>query len=101
LPTDAVSQSNSDSALGRVLPDDVFVELHDNLPRSHVVKRGKKLLFFCGRGTVAPGREHYLFIGLAGHEMSNSFVCDVLVCDPSVRNPFDAGTWPGVLSRDL
>jgi hypothetical protein len=95
LPTDAVSQSHSDSALGRILPDDVFVELHDNLPWSHVVERGKKLLFFYRWSAVAAGRENYLFVGLAGHEMSNPLVCDPLVCDPLaclllLCNPFDA-----------
>jgi hypothetical protein len=92
------------------LPDDVFVKLRDNFARRHVVKRGEKLLFFWGRGAVAAGRENYFFVGLAGHEMSNPFICNPVVRDPFVCDPFvcdrfesnalDARKRLGVLSRD-
>jgi hypothetical protein len=85
LAANAIAQSNSDSALGRVLPDDVLIELRDDFARSHIVERGKKFLLFRGRGAIATGREYYFFIGLAGHEMSNPFVRN-----PQVSKSFDA-----------
>ena len=44
LPAHAISQGNGHGALGFMLPDDVLVQLDDNLPRSKLVKR--QLLFF-------------------------------------------------------
>ena len=48
LAADAIAQSDGDGALRRVLPDDVLVELRDDLARRHVVERGKKFFFLGG-----------------------------------------------------
>src|SRR5258708_25868744 len=68
LPTHAIAEGHRNGALGGVLAHNIFVQLRDNLPRSHVVERGKKLLSLFGRGAVASGREDYLFFRLAWHE---------------------------------
>jgi hypothetical protein len=70
LPTNAIAQRHGDSALRGRLPDDVFVELEDDLARRHVVQRGKKLLFFAGDRAVATGRDNDFLFGLSGHPRS-------------------------------
>src|SRR5205823_14725909 len=50
LPAHAITKSDGDGALGVFLPDDVLVELCNNLARRQLIQR--KLLFFGGSGEV-------------------------------------------------
>src|SRR6266852_1066507 len=68
LAAHAVAQSYSDGTLRGVLPDDVLVQLRDDFARSHVVERGKKVLGFLRRGTIASRDRHNFFFRLAWHE---------------------------------
>jgi len=66
LPTHAIAEGHRNGALGGVLAHNIFVQLRDNLPRSHVVERGKKLLSLFGRGAVASGAKTISFSDLLG-----------------------------------
>ena len=41
LSAHTIAQRNRNCALGRILPDDIFIELRDDFARGHVVKRRK------------------------------------------------------------
>ena len=48
LPAHAVAQRNGDGALGRMLPNDVLVQLRDDLARGHFIECER--LVFSGSG---------------------------------------------------
>src|SRR6267378_2438146 len=90
LAAHAVAERYRNGALGGVLAHNIFVQLRDNLPRSHVVERGKKLLSLFGRGAVASGRENYFFFRLAWHESfcsvpSSPLVPSYLRCEKNAQ----------------
>src|SRR6266850_4138528 len=120
LAAHAVAERYRNGALGGVLADDILVQLRDNLPRSHVVERGKKLLSLFRRGAVASGREDYFFFRLAWHESfcsipSSPLVPSYLRCeknaqcsaiwnlrgDAPLATLFLCVSWPAIKKRPL
>ena len=73
LAAHAVAQRHGHGPLGRILPDDIFVEFRHDFPRRHVIEGGEKFLSFDGFGPVPSRRENHFLFSLARHELLSSF----------------------------
>ena len=62
LAAHAIAQRHRYGTLGRVLSDDVFIQLDDDFPRRHVVQRGKQLRTLGRRCSVGARNVYNFFV---------------------------------------